>query len=166
MNSEGYRWDENTLEIIYKPCLLQLNTVCLIFNSHWSISNKCYYRHSITLKLQVYYRGSCIVFIQSLIGTIVSWFIFIVVALIGNVAMERDVIDTGRCCWSFTLQKSTCKLMYKLIMLPMHTHNYTEHTHKPATSIPQKRADISPVMVAKMIQAMVQYDTLGWPVRG
>ena len=51
-----------------------------------------------------------------------------------------------------------------MIMLPMHLHIFTETTNKPATSIPQKRAainNISPVMVATMIQAMVQYDTLG-----
>ena len=35
-------------------------------------------------------------------GTIVSWFI-IIVALVGNVGMERDVINTGRRYWSFTL---------------------------------------------------------------
>ena len=127
-----------------------------------------YYRHSttnITLKLQVCYcnyRGSCFVFIQSLIGTIVSWFIFIIIALIGNIGIERDLTDTRRSYWSSVLQNSTCKLI--MIMLPMHLHIFTETTHKPATSIPQKRAainNISPVMVATMIQAKVQYDTLG-----
>ena len=101
--------------------------------------------------------------IHSLIGMIVSWFIFIIVALIGNVAMERDVIDTGRRCWSFTLQNSTCKMMYPFtnIMSSMHRHTFAEHTHKPATSIAQKKAEIpSPMMVPTTTPAITSDDKL------
>ena len=95
---------------------------------------------------------------------VISWFVFIIVALIGNISIERDIIDTRRSYWSFILQKSACKLIYQFIILLMHLHTFTEHTHKPATSIPQKKAAISntsAAMVATMIATMVQYDPLG-----
>ena len=47
------------------------------------------------------------------------------------------------------------------IMSSMHRHTFAEHTHKPATSIAQKKAEIpSPMMVPTTTPAITSDDKL------